>query len=132
MLTGETVVAAQAPGFPGDLMNDSLSPTICPAGRLSRGSGPGSAWMNADGLLRDLLQATLIRQHDWDTTDNVVRQKLVTETDSEELLKDLVTCNLLTAYQVERIQTGQQFGLVLGNYRVLGPLGRGAMGQVFK
>ena len=89
-------------------------------------------WQSADGLLKELLQTTLIRQHDWEELDDQARQSLLCESDEPILLKNLVAENLLTTYQAGRIQCGQQFGLILGHYRVLGPIGHGAMGQVYK
>lgn len=48
------------------------------------------------------------------------------------LARLLVERNRLTLYQAEAIQQGATTGLVLGNYEVLHPIGRGGMGQVFK
>lgn len=113
-------------------MTDSLLSTYCPAGRLSRSPGEVTPWQDTKGLLKELLQSSVIRQHDWDELGSDARQRLMDISDEESLLPALVEQSLLTSYQTERIRTGQQFGLVLGNYRVLAPLGRGAMGQVYK
>lgn len=113
-------------------MSDSLSPTICPSGRLTGRLVSVPYWQHAEGLLRDLLQSTLIRQHDWDELGDEARQSLEADADEATLLNHLVSQKLLTTYQAGRIRSGQQFGLLLGNYRVLDPLGRGAMGQVYK
>jgi response regulator RpfG family c-di-GMP phosphodiesterase/tRNA A-37 threonylcarbamoyl transferase component Bud32 len=51
---------------------------------------------------------------------------------TQRLGNALVQSGLLTAYQLERISTGQMHGLVLGNYRVLDRLGAGSMGVVFQ
>jgi response regulator RpfG family c-di-GMP phosphodiesterase len=52
--------------------------------------------------------------------------------DPQQLLVQLVEQKLLTAYQADRIEKGETFGLILGNYRVLDRLGVGGMGVVFK
>jgi response regulator RpfG family c-di-GMP phosphodiesterase/serine/threonine protein kinase len=43
----------------------------------------------------------------------------------------LIHAQLLTEYQMERVQSGTTHGLVLGNYRVLERLGAGSMAMVF-
>lgn len=111
-------------------MTDIFSPTICPAGRATHDAQP--PWGGAHGLLEELLQASIIRRHDWEHLDIAKRADLIAEGDDDFLLANLVECNLLTEYQTERLRSGQRFGMVLGNYRLIGRLGRGAMGQVYK
>ena len=113
-------------------MTSQLSATICPSGRTSAGTHTDSEWQIPHGLLAELLSSSLIRRNDWERLDDSVREDLVYEVEENHLLVSLVTHKLLTDYQAERIRSGQKFGLVVGNYRVLAPLGRGSMGQVYK
>jgi serine/threonine protein kinase len=46
--------------------------------------------------------------------------------------RTLVERGLLTRYQARQVITGKAARLLLGQYRILEPLGRGAMGRVFK
>ncbi len=113
-------------------MTDWLSPTICPVDSSSQDETSESLWRGAEGLLRELLISSVIRRYDWEHLEEAVQNQLVDIIDDERLLKDLVSYNLLTNYQVERIRSGQRFGLILGHYRILSRLGHGSMGQVFK
>ncbi|WP_010587167.1 protein kinase domain-containing protein [Schlesneria paludicola] len=113
-------------------MRDTLSPTYCPADSHTSGESLESLWEGAEGLLKELLVTSIIRRHDWVDLDLAAKNRLTNELDDDFLLEELVSLNLLTRYQVERIQSGQGFGLILGHYRVLGRLGRGSMGHVYK
>ena len=113
-------------------MTDNLSPTVCPAGSGFVEAISLPPWHRAEGLLKELLVSSVIRRYDWDHLEESIQETLLEEFDDSFLLNDLVSLSLLTDYQAERIRSGQRFGLVLGHYRVLNPLGHGAMGQVYK
>jgi serine/threonine protein kinase len=48
------------------------------------------------------------------------------------IARALIEQGLLTRYQARRVLAGKATRLLLGQYRILEPLGRGAMGRVFK
>src|SRR5713226_4575421 len=83
-------------------------------------------------LLQELLASSLIRAVDWRGLPGAIQEELGRHTDPQELLAQLVSQNLVTPYQAERIIAGTTFGLILGNYRVLDRLGAGGMGIVYK
>jgi eukaryotic-like serine/threonine-protein kinase len=56
----------------------------------------------------------------------------VNTTDMTKLSAHLLESEWLTAYQLKRIVEGQPRGLLLGQYRVLGELGEGGFGKVYK
>lgn len=113
-------------------MMEHLSATVCPVESTSSESLPTADWQAAEGLLRELLQSSLIRPHDWDQLDRSTKDSLSDEANDDGLLDCLVALKLLTNYQVGRIRAGQRFGLILGHYRILDKLGRGSSGQVYK
>lgn len=64
--------------------------------------------------------------------ESIKRGPLARSDDPVPLAQDLVDRGWLTRYQITEMVQGRGKGLVLGPYRLLQPLGEGAMGQVFK
>ncbi len=86
----------------------------------------------AEGLLPALLASSVLRQGDWDALSADKREELSHLPDPQKLLARLVAENLLSDYQASRVALGKIGDLLLGNYRILDCLGRGAMGVVLK
>ncbi len=100
-----------------------------PSHRLTRASE--FAPPSVPALLRDLLVKSLVLSEDWERLTQDVRKSLEATPDALTLLGAMVRLGLLTEYQMDRIAAGRNFGLVLGNYRILSRLGAGGMGVVF-
>lgn len=83
-------------------------------------------------LLSSLLGNSLISAKRWNTLDREVQQQLRRERDAATLVDRLEEANVITPYQANRIRVGRQFGLLLGNYRILDRIGVGGMGVVYK
>src|SRR4051794_38727850 len=69
--------------------------------------------------LQQWLDASLVLAEDLEALPPEKHAALAGCTDPDELLALLVEAGLLTEYQAARASTGNTFGLVLGNYRVL-------------
>src|SRR5262245_10528284 len=59
--------------------------------------------------------------------------ELAAETaDGQELAKLMVADKLLTGFQAKMLIAGRTHGFMLGQYRILEPIGKGGMSRVFK
>jgi response regulator RpfG family c-di-GMP phosphodiesterase len=87
---------------------------------------------SAQAILHDLLASALVLPEDFSKLPTRNREQILTCTTSGPLLEQLIEHGLLTSYQGRRVEAGNTFGLILGNYRVLDRLGAGGMGVVFR
>jgi response regulator RpfG family c-di-GMP phosphodiesterase/tRNA A-37 threonylcarbamoyl transferase component Bud32 len=94
---------------------------------LVSGAGDSSRWS-----LNDLFNANLVLLEDWERLPRVTQEEMSRWSEQSTFFERLVELGLLTAYQAGRLQAGRDFGLVLGNYRVLDRLGAGGMGVVYR
>ncbi|MFO0876372.1 MAG: protein kinase [Gemmataceae bacterium] len=85
-----------------------------------------------EGFIYDLLGSSLILAEDWEHLSSSEREELLRQSDTEQALALLVRRKLLTHFLATRISTGNTFGLVLGNFRLLERLGAGGMAVVYK
>ncbi|MGL4552935.1 MAG: protein kinase domain-containing protein, partial [Gemmataceae bacterium] len=87
---------------------------------------------NVEELVYDLLGSSLVLAEDWERLTLGEREQLLRAADPEAALERMVELGLLTPFQSARIATGNRFGMVLGNFRVLERLGAGGMAVVYK
>jgi response regulator RpfG family c-di-GMP phosphodiesterase/tRNA A-37 threonylcarbamoyl transferase component Bud32 len=87
---------------------------------------------NVEELVYDLLGSSLVLAEDWERLTLPERELLLRAPDSDSALGMMIERGLLTPFQATRIATGNSFGLVLGNFRVLERLGAGGMAVVYK
>jgi serine/threonine protein kinase len=83
-------------------------------------------------LVEQLLASAIICLEDWEHLPAAVRDQIDLLCDKTELLPRLVELNLLTPFQAEHVRAGRSQALILGNYRLLEPLGNGGMGSVYR
>src|SRR3954468_5806492 len=106
--------------------------SVVAANKLTQLTAPSVGNDPARWSLNALFAANLVLLEDWERLSRSIQEELTRWPDPSTIYDRLVECGLLTAYQAGRIQAGREFGLVLGNYRVLDRLGAGGMGVVYR
>ncbi|HVK07164.1 MAG TPA: protein kinase [Gemmataceae bacterium] len=83
-------------------------------------------------LLNRLLDGWVVLPEEWEETPADVRAELNALTAPDPLLARLVDRHLLTKFQADCVRRGMEAELILGQYRLLQPIGRGGMGAVYR
>jgi response regulator RpfG family c-di-GMP phosphodiesterase len=109
-------------------VNSTSSPTPPPFPRCL----PTVITNASRALLERLVSASVIFLEDWEQLPQAVRDELDNLTEPNDMVQRLVGLKLLTPFQAEHVRTGRAGTLVLGNYRLLEPLGKGGMGCVYR
>jgi len=83
-------------------------------------------------FLNDLIERSIILPEEWEELDPAVRVDLYSAGSQAAVLEKLISLHLLTGFQADMIRDGAIKNLLLGQYRVLGLIGRGGMGVVYR
>jgi response regulator RpfG family c-di-GMP phosphodiesterase/tRNA A-37 threonylcarbamoyl transferase component Bud32 len=86
----------------------------------------------SEALIYDLLGSSLVLAEDWERLTPSERERLIHMPDRDRAVSEMVEFGLLTPFQAARVATGNTFGLVLGNFRILKRIGAGGMAVVYK
>ncbi|HEY1376765.1 MAG TPA: HD domain-containing phosphohydrolase [Gemmataceae bacterium] len=106
--------------------------SVVAANKLTQLTAPPVGNDPSRWTLNALFSANIVLLEDWERLSRSVQEELTRWPEPATFFERLVEHGLLTAYQAGRLRAGRDFGLVLGNYRVLDRLGAGGMGVVYR
>jgi response regulator RpfG family c-di-GMP phosphodiesterase len=95
-------------------------------------TSPQASTGQAAPLLNRLLDGWVVLPEEWEETPADVRAELTALAVPDLLLARLVERHLLTPFQADAVRKGMETELILGQYRLLEPIGRGGMGSVYR
>jgi serine/threonine protein kinase len=82
-----------------------------------------------DQFLKNVLRSGLTSREQVDAASRALPAE--EREDSEALSNQLIRMGQLTRFQAQKLLQGAVVGLVLGNFQILAPLGKGGMGSVY-
>ncbi len=123
----ETIASQGISDFPVTAETMAVPPGGLPFTETTPISGSGPRTVAA--LMEVLLRTQILKQAQLARVVNELQHRFIQPTD---LLRQLVTWEWLTKFQMELILSGRERDLIIGPYIVFDLLGAGGMGQVFK
>ena len=93
---------------------------------------PNAAAERNGAMLARLIDGWVVLPEEWEETPEDVREGLTRLAAPEPVLTRLVERHLLTPFQADAVRRGMEADLILGQYRLLEPIGRGGMGAVYR
>jgi putative two-component system response regulator len=113
MSVNTQVTTPRPPARPVDTISEAASSSFA------------ASWLN------HWFTSYIVCEEDWEGLPENTRIKIKASQDLPDLVRSLQDVNLITPYQASRMRMHQEYGLLLGSYRVQDIIGSGGMGVVY-